>query len=139
VGSTPLSTDPVVATSFASQAQTVHSPAEGVVYGFTREDLGGIALDETQTRRLGEKEAEVVALAPPAEVAERASVVLTVDEARQILSAMGRDVPGKVYSPGHLSDVLDDVQKLSDTEREAFYLAGRIVTEAKNLESSDEE
>ncbi|WP_328399239.1 DUF6531 domain-containing protein [Streptomyces sp. NBC_00390] len=115
---TPTSTDPGVATVFATRAEEF---GNAIVQLIPRSALDGIEIHPGYIRR----EAEVPVELSPAELTARASAQIPVGLAREILAEMGIYVPGKVRQ-ADIDPLLEgDVPKLTHEQivqftREAY-------------------
>ena len=89
VGLTSTSTQPGVATIFATVAETEYG-GHGIVYIASSEDMTGVAFGEANV--LGALEYEVTFQILPLEFAQRAGEQVSAAGARQILASMGRPV-----------------------------------------------
>jgi hypothetical protein len=112
VGVTPTSSDPGVATIFATHSQQF---GDAVVQIATPEDIAGA---ETFPGYIA-SEAEVGVDMSPAEFASRASTEIPVGVARGILSRMGIDIPSRI-GIGDLSPVLENTPKLTPSQVAQF-------------------
>ena len=115
IGITPASTDPLVATVFATEAEQY---GKGVVYIASSSDLKGVTISEGNVLRDLEREVAIELL--PQEFASRASITLSVQTARNILSDMGYSLPSNIFSKGELSVILENMPRLSDVEIKRF-------------------
>ena len=91
IGVTPASTDPAVATTFATESEQF---GPGIVYIATEEDLAGVEITGGNVRAA--LESEVGVWIQPSEFAERASLSVSASDARAILAGMGIDIPGVI-------------------------------------------
>jgi hypothetical protein len=120
LGVTPVSTNPAIATTFATGAEQF---GEGVVYIATPEDLTGVEVGPGDY--LAELESSASVWTTPSEFAERASIALDAADARGILRSMGVSIPGSIGSYDQLSATLRDTSVLSPDQIESFVqLAG---------------
>lgn len=110
LGLTSVSTDPLVATIFATQSQTRHGVI-GVVHIATPNDLTGLRFVEGHPA-YRELELEFRLELQPVEFSKRASITLTAQEARAILKDMGIELPTKIYSHGAITETLRDTPRL---------------------------
>ncbi len=107
IKTTPVSTDPAIATAFATESSR---HGRGVVHIATPEDLVGIEIGQGNVLQKIEKELGVDI--EPKEFAERASITITVDQARTILKEMGIELPHNI-NKSNLSDVLRDLPSMT--------------------------
>lgn len=112
VGVTPTSSDPGVATIFATHSQQF---GDAVVQIATPEDIAGA---ETFPGYIA-SEAEVGVDMSPAEFASRASTEIPAGAAREILGRMGIDIPSRI-GIGDLSPVLENTPKLTPSQVAQF-------------------
>jgi hypothetical protein len=112
---TPVSTDPVVATIFATESS---SYGPGVVQVALAEDLAG--LDIGPGNVLAALEREVAIGVAPLEFAARASTTITVAEARTILQDMGISVPRVIVGPAGVDAALRSIPRLTPEQIEHF-------------------
>jgi RHS repeat-associated protein len=110
VGVTPTSTDPAVATVFATQSEQY---GNGVVHIARPEDVAGVT---RYPPSLGALESEVPLDMPPSEFASRASHTIPVSQARQILDDMGISVPQQVTSNQSLDAWLHQRTPMTDAQ-----------------------
>ncbi|MFJ2986222.1 beta strand repeat-containing protein [Collimonas sp. NPDC087041] len=126
LGITPTSTDPGVATVFATGSATTYG--NGVVHIATSSDLAGVNIlpaANTSSSFVG-IEAEVAVGVPPTQFADTASVTITAAQARGILADMGINVPA--YVPiGDVTNTLQSIPKLTPAQTQQF------INAAKNL------
>ncbi|HEU5383588.1 MAG TPA: RHS repeat-associated core domain-containing protein [Ktedonobacteraceae bacterium] len=118
LGVTSTSTDPVVATTFAVNAETQYGA--GVLHIALPGDLEGVKISEGNV--LANLEQEVGVWILPQEFADRASITIDASTARDILADMGIDISGRV-SLSNLSDTLRNLPRLSVEQIEAFIRA----------------
>ncbi|MEV7884238.1 DUF6531 domain-containing protein [Streptomyces sp. NPDC002817] len=112
-GITPTSSDPGVATVFATQAERF---GEAVVEIYPRRALQGVPVHEGYIVREAEWPVEL----SPAELSSRASVQVPSNVAREILSEMGVNVPRRVRNED-IDPLLEyDIQKLSPEQIAKF-------------------
>jgi hypothetical protein len=119
---TPTSTDPRVATVFATEAAT-SSGGSGVVIIASDSDLAGVHLDtggNGSTPSLARIEREVLVDVSPTEFNELASTHIPVDKARAILADMGYDLPSRISSKTDISAILEGLPPMSESEVNEF-------------------
>ena len=100
-GITPASTDPKVATAFATRAEAY---GQGVLQVATPGDLSGLKVDVNAG--YFPYEAESYVGTTPGDFAARASITIPADAARSVLREMGIDVPWQIASNGDLTTFL---------------------------------
>lgn len=101
MGISPASTNPAVATVFATEASQ-YGP--GVVQtASTSVDLAGVPIEQGNV--LAEIEREVAVEVPPAEFEQRAGTTISVEDSRRILADMGIETPYHVTKRSLSSDV----------------------------------
>jgi RHS repeat-associated protein len=110
VGVTPTSTDPAVATVFATQSEQY---GNGVVHIARPEDVAGV---HRYPPSLGGLESEVPLDMSPTEFADRASHTIPVSQARQILDDMGISVPQQVTNNQALDAWLHQRTPMTDAQ-----------------------
>ncbi len=115
VGVTPASTDPVVATVFATEGQNF---GRGVVQIATPANLEGVSLIEGNVLAALEREIGVELL--PLQFAQRAGTSITAAESRGILSGMGHSVPSQIRGPASVSQALQNTSRLTQEEINMF-------------------
>jgi len=115
IGITPASTDPVVATVFATEAESF---GRGVVHIATPADLAGVTVSQGSVRAALEAEVAVELL--PAEFAARASTTITAAEARTALSNLGVRVPPAIRGSAAADSVLRNTPRLTDAQIKEF-------------------
>ncbi|NKI40675.1 RHS repeat protein [Streptomyces sp. LD120] len=112
-GITPTSSDPGVATVFATQSERY---GDAVVEIYPRRALDGVPVHEGYIAREAEWPVEL----SPAELSSRASAQIPSSTAREILSEMGISVPRRV-DKGDIDPLLEyDVPKLSPQQVARF-------------------
>jgi hypothetical protein len=112
VGVTPTSTDPGVATIFATHSEQF---GESVVQIARPGDVAGVPTYEGYIP----SEAEVGVELTPEEFANRASLHIPSNAARKILSNMGIDIPSRI-GIADLGPVLADTPKLTPEQISQF-------------------
>jgi len=125
IGVTPVSTDPVVATIFAIEAENY---GRGVVHIASRSDLAGVEILKGNVLAHLEREVGIGIL--PAEFARRASITITASQARNILSGMGIHIQLSIRGPAAVDAVLRATPRLTSEQIQQFLNA------ARNLERS---
>jgi filamentous hemagglutinin len=116
VGVTPASTDPAVATVFGTAAQQY---GNGVVHIAMPGDIA--AVDIIEGNVLSGAEAEVGVNMPPTQFADQASVTITADQARSILSEIGINVPPNITMRGtDLTRYLESLPRLTPEQIQTF-------------------
>lgn len=121
LGVTSTSTQPGVATVFATVAETLNG-GQGVVYIVSSHDMAGINIGAANW--LNELEQEVVFDILPLDFAELATDSVSAARARQILAAMGRYIPPRVTLQMQ-NLALSGLIPLTKQEIEAFVQAAR--------------
>ncbi|MGK5732408.1 putative T7SS-secreted protein [Streptomyces sp. URMC 124] len=111
-GITPTSTDPGVATAFATHSEQF---GEAIVLGVPRSSLEGIPSHHGYIAA----EAEVGVELSASELAQRATFTISAAKAREILSGMGVDIPRRI-GIGDLDQLLRDIPKLSPEQINRF-------------------
>ncbi|MGF6848145.1 RHS repeat-associated protein [Chitinophaga sp. W3I9] len=114
--STPTSTDPAVATMFGVKAKRY---GDGILQIALPKDLQNVSVGVT-TNVLEGIEREIVVDLKPAEFAKRASVTITVDQARGILKNMGINIPARI-NEGDMNALLESTPKLTNEQINSFY------------------
>lgn len=114
VGVTPTSTDPAVATVFATQSEQY---GNGVVHIASPDDVAGV---DRLPPSLGALESEVPLDIPPSEFASRASHTISVGEARAILDDMGVSVPRQVTDNVQLDAWLHQRTPMTQSQIDEF-------------------
>jgi RHS repeat-associated protein len=120
-GRTPASTDPIVATIFATESSNY---GRGVVHIASPTDLAGVKMFEGNTLRVLEREIGVGLR--PSEFAQRAGLTITAGEARAILAEMGVKLPGRI-SPSSALDVLRTAPRLTQRQINDFVRRARRI------------
>ncbi len=114
-GITPASTDPQVATAFATHAEQF---GPGVLHIASPEDLAGLKVE------LGAGylpyEAEALVGTTPAEFAARAGLTVSSSAARSVLNDMGIFVPGQIGTAGDLTAFLRGSPQMSSEQIAEF-------------------
>jgi hypothetical protein len=118
LGLTSISTDPVVATIFATQSQTRHG-VTGLVHVAMPNDLADLRFVEGHPA-YRELELELRIELQPAEFSKRASITLTAQEARAILSDMEIELPSKIYSHNAITETLRNTSRLEFSQIQTF-------------------
>jgi len=112
---TPTSLDPAVSTIFATESAQYGS---GVVYIATAADLTKVGFD-VEANVLRKIEKEVAVTLKPLEFAQKASLSVSAEKAREILKGMGINIPAKITKEG-ISQLLKDTPKMSSEQIETF-------------------
>ena len=115
LGITPASTDPLVSTVFATEAEKY---GRGVIYIASDSDLEGVIISEGNV--LSNLEREVCVEIPPKVFPEKAGMVISTQDSRRILKEIGYPLPNKIYSKNDLSEVLKEMPRLSKDEIQAY-------------------
>ena len=115
IGVTPASTDPIVATCFATEAEKY---GQGVVYIASSKELSGISIGEGNV--LASLESEVAINTAPLEFVQRSGITITAEQARMILKDMGINVPSRINNPTDLQNILKSLPRLNDEQISAF-------------------
>lgn len=115
IGVTPTSTDPLVSTIFATEAETY---GKGVLQIASSTDLKGVNLLEGNVLSALEKEIGIDLA--PSQFAKKASINISTSEARGILKSMGYDLPANISSKEQLNNVLKNTPRLSTQEIKIF-------------------
>ena len=110
LGVCPTSTDPAVATVFATNGEPY---GNGILYIASASDMNGVP--NIPSNVLSNLENEVVFGIQPLEFANRASLSISSSQARGILRGMGYDVPSAV-STGEMSGIFSNMPKLTANE-----------------------
>ncbi len=119
LGLTSVSTDPLVATIFATQSQTRHG-VTGVVHVAMQNDLIGLRFVEGHPA-YSELELEFRLEVHPEEFSKRASITLTAQQAREILKDMTIELPTKIYSHGAITETLRHTPRLRLAQIQTFW------------------
>ncbi|GAB2741921.1 DUF6531 domain-containing protein [Amycolatopsis magusensis] len=114
IGVTPTSTDPAVATAFATESEQW---GNGIVHIATPDDVAGVPRLEAS---LGSLENEVPLDIPPSEFAGRASHTIPVSQAREILNDMGVSVPRQITDKQQLDAWLHQRTPMTDSQIAEF-------------------
>ena len=115
IGVTPVSTDPVVATIFATEAENY---GKGVVHITSRRDLAGVEMLKGNV--LAHLEREVGLNILPAEFARRASATITASQARDILARIGINVQSSIRGAAAVDAVLRATPRLATEQIQQF-------------------
>lgn len=113
IGITPTSTDPVVATAFATHADEF---GPGVLHVARPADLAGVKTH----RGLLPYESEIGVELLPVQFAARASTTVSSAHARSVLVQMGITVPSRFASPADLTAFLRGRSPLSPAQTQQF-------------------
>jgi len=116
-GVTPASTDPLVATLFATEAENF---GRGVVHIALPADLAGVTIGPGNV--LSGLESEVGVHITPAEFEARASVTLSVAQARSILKELGVQMPTIIRDVSALDYELKTTPRLTSKQIQEFLL-----------------
>ncbi len=116
LGVTSTSTDPAVATIFATESSNYGT---GVLHIASSEFLPIV-----DSNILSELEREVVVGVSPTEFAARADTTITAERARAILNSIGISVPSQI-SRGAFNDVLQNTPRLTPAQIQQFTNAAR--------------
>jgi hypothetical protein len=124
IGVTSVSTDPVVATIFATESSNY---GIGVVYIAAAHDLAGVRIIPGNV--LAEIECEVGVELRPAEFAHRAICTVMAEQARAILREMGIVVPAIIRGPAGVDAALKSSSRLNQEQVRRFVDAARFIVE----------
>jgi hypothetical protein len=124
IGVTSVSTDPVVATVFATES---NNHGVGVVHIVAARDLAGVRIMPGNV--LAEIEREVGVELLPAEFARRARYTISAAQARAILRGMGIIVPSIIRGPAGVDAALGFVPRLSQEQVQQFVDAAGLMAE----------
>ena len=114
LGVTPTSTDPLVATLFATESE---QHGTGVLHIAQASVLKGL-VGESNT--LAALEREVGIKLSPLEFADRSTFTISAKIARSILEKMGFDLPDKIYSLAQLDNLLRTLPRLTECQINEF-------------------
>jgi len=114
LGISPGSTDPAVATMFATQSENY---GEGILYISNTRLLGQVGLTANV---LKETEIEVAAKIKPADYAKYAQGYITASEARSILKSIGVEVPSRISRNTNISTLLEGRTKMTKEQIDKF-------------------
>ena len=117
-GITPTTSDPAVATMFATYAKKF---GKGELQIAVPEELQGVKAYEPNVEALGPIEKEIPLGITPKAFAERTSLKISVDDARKILGDMGVKLPGQINTIDDLNRNLKEIPKLSQKQIDEFY------------------
>ncbi|NJK31051.1 MAG: RHS repeat-associated core domain-containing protein [Deltaproteobacteria bacterium] len=112
---TPTSTNPAIATIFATQAS---QHGNGVLHILSPSDLTGIRTGPGNV--LAHLEAEVVVHALPRQVRNRATTTITADAARRVLADMGIHVPAAISDIAALDRAVRNAPYMSNNQIRKF-------------------
>jgi RHS repeat-associated protein len=115
IGITPTSTDHLVSTVFATEAEAY---GNGVLHIASGADLKGVNILEGNV--LANLEKEVGIDLAPSEFAQKSSINISAKDARGILKEMGYNLPESIYSKEQLNSVLKNSPRLSQEEIQTF-------------------
>lgn len=118
IGVTPVSTDPVVATIFATYAAQY---GDGVVQIAMSVDVEGVPIEAGNV--LQALEQEVAVGVTPTEFARRASTTIAVMQSHSILEELGVSLPRLIADPSGVDLVLRNSPRL--TVEQVQYYVGR--------------
>jgi hypothetical protein len=107
LGVTPATTDPVIATIFATEAENY---GRGVVYIAGASDLAGAPIRRGNV--LASLEAEVGVGIPPLEFARRARLVISAADARAILATFAIRVRPMIRGAASVDTALQELPRL---------------------------
>jgi len=115
VGVTPATTDPAIATIFATESE---NHGAGVLSVATASDLSGIEIAEGNFR--AQLEAEAALVIAPSEFPTRASVRITAAQARSILARIGVHIPGQISGYAAADDLVRNTPRLTQQQIDEF-------------------
>lgn len=124
IGVTSVSTDPVVATIFATES---NSYGIGVVHIAAAHDLPGVRIIPGNV--LAEIECEAGVELHPAEFARRATHTIAAEQARTILRELGIAVPSIIRGPAGVDAALKSLSRLNQEQVRQFVDAARFIAE----------
>ncbi|QJB36316.1 hypothetical protein HF329_31980 [Chitinophaga oryzae] len=114
LGITPTSSDPVVSTVFATNAENY---GKGILQIAMPESFQGV---EYSANVLSDIEREIAVGVTPAEFTSKTTLTITSGQAREILSDMGIKVPSKVKLED-LSNVIRETPRMNTDQINEFY------------------
>lgn len=119
MGMTPTSSDPIVATLFGLRSQEYGS-GQGEVQCATPLDLSGLM--QGNPGSLGAYESEVAIHTTPGGFASRASVRMTAQQARSLISRLfGVELPSRIGNNADLSYYIHNTPRLTQMDMSIFY------------------
>lgn len=118
MGISPSSVDPFVATAFAVESRTKAGGNGVVLYG-SREELGNPSIGMGNVRKTLEREVSVGL--KPTDFAAAAPNSISVDEAREILSELGFNIPSTINSD-EARQFLENTPKLTPEQVNEFVI-----------------
>jgi len=121
-GVTPTSTNPAVATIFATASEQY---GEGVVQMASTQALSGVQAADANV--LAASENEVVLATTPTDFAAMADTTISAADARAILQDMGYSSPGQISNLEGLNLALQSVPQLTSEEIQQFINAASEV------------
>ena len=124
IGVTSVSTDPVVATIFATEGDNY---GVGVVHIVAARDLVGVR--SIPGNVLAEVECEVGIELHPAEFARRASQTIRAERARAILRELGIIIPSIIRGPAGVDAALRSLPRLNQEQVRQFVGAAGAIAE----------
>ncbi len=114
IPSTSTSTQPGIATVFATEAETTHGRNRGVVYIASSDDLEGVPIGDPN--HFEHYEFEVAFTITPLDFAQLAGICIRASEARRILNSMDiddMDISSLIFSD-ELSEKLESLPPLNE-------------------------
>ena len=119
LGVTPTSSNPLVATVFATNGEQY---GNGILYVADSSDLKGVPIVSSNV--LCDLEKEVVFEMLPQEFTNKASISISSIHAREILAILGYDIPSSI-GRGDISNIISGMPRLTQKEIISFVkLAG---------------
>ena len=108
-------TIPAVATVFAIESK---NNGNGIIHIAVPDDLKGVSLNDGNWRQALEQ--EIPLAITPADFAKKASLTITADQGRDILSQMGISLPTRVRNSDHSTQILKDLPEMTQEQIDTF-------------------
>jgi hypothetical protein len=113
IANTPTTTDPLISTIYARQAQTQHG-VRGIVFGAATSTFPQESMEALQGT-LPKRDSEVFVKGTPDQFAQQAQFKITAEQSAKILQDMGIDIP-RANATGDINSALDNAPKLTPSQ-----------------------
>ena len=121
---TSTSSNPAVATVFAIESK---NNGNGIIHIALPDDLKGVSLNDGNVRQALEK--EIPLEITPANFAKKASLTITADQGRDILSQMGINLPTRIRDSNQSTQILEGLPEMTQSQIDLFIQKALEITQ----------